>query len=345
MTSRFLVGAVSTAANDLATHALAQLLLPSQAGTSWLQNWIGSTPCRRDDHTPLLAFTRMLSQAAEESGRHQLGLEMAAFDAEPTESIFGELLASAPTLGDALEALAHYFPVGQTATAVELTQVHGMAYLSYQIRDPAVTSEHRLHDAVYTLGKVTRALRRILGGRWQLAQVSLGVPRPIEIEVYRRFFQAQVVFGGHATGFQFSAADLDRPIPTGNSDRYRIARAQLDAKMPELREVTLLREALKTWIGYATLDGRATLEQAASDFGVTPRTLQRRLKEQELGFQELLTEFRMDTARRMLTESRMPVTSIAQQLGYSETSAFTRAFRIHARVSPRAFRHATHGAS
>ena len=48
----------------------------------------------------------------------------------------------------------------------------------------------------------------------------------------------------------------------------------------------------------------------------------------------------MQTACRLLTESRLPVTCIAEQLGFSETSAFTRAFRSHARVSPRAYRQA-----
>ena len=110
--------------------------------------------------------------------------------------------------------------------------------------------------------------------------------------------------------------------------------------MPRCATPGLLGDALRTWMPYAAREGRATLEQAASDFGVTPRTLQRRLQEQGVGFQDLLAQVRMQTACRLLSESRLPVTRIAEQLGFSETSAFTRAFRNHARMSPRAFRQA-----
>ena len=110
--------------------------------------------------------------------------------------------------------------------------------------------------------------------------------------------------------------------------------------MPDSHDAKLLRDALLTWLAYATRDGTATLEHAAADFGVTPRTMQRRLKDEGIRFQDLLTQVRMSAARRLLTENRMPVTGIAHQLGFSETSAFTRAFRNYTRQSPRAYRQA-----
>ena len=73
---------------------------------------------------------------------------------------------------------------------------------------------------------------------------------------------------------------------------------------------------------------------------LTQRTLQRRLKDLDISVLVLRAQVRMETARRMLVDSRLPVTRIAEQLGFSEPSAFTRAFRSYARQSPRAFRQA-----
>ena len=110
--------------------------------------------------------------------------------------------------------------------------------------------------------------------------------------------------------------------------------------MPAPNEPDLLEDALRAWLAHAAPKGQATLEQAAADFGVTPRTMQRRLKDQGIRFQSLLATVRMESAQRMLAESRLPVTQIAERLGFSETSAFTRAFRTYTRLSPRAFRQA-----
>ncbi len=338
MTTRLLVGAISGEATRLATRVLDHLLSSSVTRWGALSPWRAHAITDQNEQQPLLAFTRMLSHAAQQSGRQQLGLEMAAFEAEPTPSIFGELFTCAPTLGDALHALARYFPVSQTGTTVELTQSHGIAHLSYQIRDLAVGDP--LHDAAYTLGKIQRTLRRCAGPSWRLDHVTLAVPAPGGTDAYQRFFGAPVVCNAAYTGLHFSAQALERPIATADVRRYRNFRAQLELRMPRPATPGLLGDALRTWMTYAAGEGRATLEQAASDFGVTPRTLQRRLQEQGVGFQDLLAQVRMQTACRLLSESRLPVTRIAEQLGFSETSAFTRAFRNHARMSPRAFRQA-----
>jgi len=339
MTTRLLVGAISGEATRLATHVLHRLLsrpvpLPARPWP-WAP---GAERERQDDPQPLLGFTRLLSHAAQQSGRQQLGLEMAAFDAEPPQGIFSELYTSAPTLGDALRALCRYFPVSQTGTTVALTQSHGIAHLSYQIRDPAVGNP--LHDAAYTLGKMARSMRRCIGPSWRLDHVTLAMPAPGGADAYQRFFGAPVVCSAAYTGLHFAAEVLERPIPTADLERFRNFCALLELRMPNQATRGLLADALRTWMSYAASEGRATLEHAASDFGVTPRTLQRRLKEQGVGFQDLLAQVRMQTACRLLTESRLPVTCIAEQLGFSETSAFTRAFRSHARVSPRAYRQA-----
>ena len=338
MTTRLLVGAISGEATRLATRVLDHLLSSPVARCGALSPWPAHAITDQNEQQPLLAFTRMLSHAAQQSGRQQLGLEMAAFESESTPSIFGELFTCAPTLGDALHALARYFPVSQTGTTVALTQSHGIAHLSYQIRDPAVGDP--LHDAAYTLGKIQRSLRRCAGSSWRLDHVKLAVPAPGGTDAYQRFFGAPVVCNAAYTGLHFSARALERPIPTADARRYRNFCAQLELRMPRSATPGLLGDALRTWMTYAAREGRATLEQAASDFGVTPRTLQRRLQEQGVGFQDLLAEVRMQTACRLLSESRLPVTRIAEQLGFSETSAFTRAFRNHARMSPRAFRQA-----
>ena len=345
MTTPLLVSAISLKAVSLATHALDQLLCRPQAKADMRFGWVPQlSPAYADSgQAPLLGFTRMLHSAAQQSGRSQLGLEMAAFEGSATYSIFGELFEWAPTLRDALGALTRYFPVSQTDTSIRLTESNGQAHLTYQINDPAVGD--RLHDSAYTLGKLCRSIRRSAGAGWRPEQVLLAAPAPRVQDPYRGYFRAPVAFDAPLSGLHFSAHMLDRPIATADPRRYQQSCAQLACQMPQAPDPGLLCQALHTWLGYAAREGCATLEQAAADFGVTPRTLQRRLKERGIGFQDLLAKVRMENAQRLLTESGLPVTAIAQELGFSETSAFTRAFRQHTQMSPRAFRQAARAAA
>lgn len=98
-------------------------------------------------------------------------------------------------------------------------------------------------------------------------------------------------------------------------------------------------DALETWL-VQTLprSDQVTLSQAAKYFGITERTLQRRLALQGTTFVEVRARIRMRLAHRLLRDWTLSMTTISGKLGFSESSAFTRAFRSHTGHSPRSFR-------
>ncbi len=98
-------------------------------------------------------------------------------------------------------------------------------------------------------------------------------------------------------------------------------------------------DALETWLTQTLpRSDQVTLTQAAKYFGITERTLQRRLALQCTTFMDLRARIRMKAAHRLLSDWNLSMTAIAGKLGFSESSAFTRAFRSHTGHSPRSFR-------
>lgn len=95
---------------------------------------------------------------------------------------------------------------------------------------------------------------------------------------------------------------------------------------------------LRQRIFEALPDGGATLDAIAAKLGFSERTLQRRLQEVRLNFQQLVEQLRFDTACRYLKHGELPLTEIGYRLGYSEPSAFSRAFRRWSGVSPLMYR-------
>jgi AraC-like DNA-binding protein len=90
--------------------------------------------------------------------------------------------------------------------------------------------------------------------------------------------------------------------------------------------------------------GRATIEQIAQALGINVRTLQRRLEESGRTFSDVINEVRRELVLRYMENSRYPLRHIAELLGYSMLSSFTRWFKAQFGVAPVVWR-AKRGAS
>ena len=85
-------------------------------------------------------------------------------------------------------------------------------------------------------------------------------------------------------------------------------------------------------------NGNPSIEALTEKLHITPRTLQRRFKEEGTSFKTLLNEMRKGLAARYLEEEKLGVSEIAYLLGYSEPSAFHRAFKRWFNVTPAEYR-------
>jgi AraC-like DNA-binding protein len=84
------------------------------------------------------------------------------------------------------------------------------------------------------------------------------------------------------------------------------------------------------------------LRDVAESLGMSPWTLQRRLKRDGVAFADLVKAARRDLALRYVRETDLPLTEVALALGYSELSAFSRAFHVWTGLSPQRYRRLNH---
>ena len=90
--------------------------------------------------------------------------------------------------------------------------------------------------------------------------------------------------------------------------------------------------------GKSSADRLFALEECAAQLGISSRTLRRRLQERGLSYQDIADSVRADFARSYLESSRLSIECIAERLGCSEPTSFSRAFRRWTGMSPREFR-------
>jgi AraC-like DNA-binding protein len=148
-------------------------------------------------------------------------------------------------------------------------------------------------------------------------------PAPAQLAAYL----GTPVERGGAQEIAFSDADAARPFLTVNPQLWAFFEPELRRRLAELEAGATAAERVRGALLELLPAGRATVEAAARQIGVSQRTLQRRLGEEGTTFQELLSQTREALARHYLGRSELSAAEIAFLLGYEDPNSFYRAFR------------------
>jgi AraC-like DNA-binding protein len=109
---------------------------------------------------------------------------------------------------------------------------------------------------------------------------------------------------------------------------------QVDAAMAQLPQAGDLAEVTRRVIGNLAPHGMPELEQVAHELRLSPRVFYRRLAEQGLNFRDVREAALRQVAEAHLRDARLSLADVGALLGYSEQSAFSRAFKRWTGVSP-----------
>lgn len=149
-------------------------------------------------------------------------------------------------------------------------------------------------------------------------------------------YKENVISGSHFDGISCPISWLDIELVRNNIalDQYVQNRiAAMNERYPND-----LPSQVRYLCSNLMASGECTIKSVSHALGTQPRTLQRKLKKQGLNFRILLQKVRQLRAEQYLRDSRMNVTDIALNVGYSETAVFSRNFKMWTGLSPLAWR-------
>ena len=212
-----------------------------------------------------------------------------------------------------------------------------------KIEIPASLQE-RVEQAGGTLdvarGMVARGFSNISGasgGRWEPACAHFTHKAPDDLSIFSRCFPFGFEFESEFNGFSCPSAEMDKPIPLANEEMARHARRLLNL-VSISSEHAPISDGVRRSISLLLPSGAATLDNVATNLGLTTRSLQRSLEKEGQVFAGLLNETRRELARRYLTGSSRSITTISDLTGYASSSAFTRWFSGEFGISPQSWR-------
>ncbi len=264
----------------------------------------------------------LLENAAETSNDPAFALSYAERIPWRDLGALAYLVINSPTIGSALANACRYFAV-QTTGAVMHLEVDGRdARLLYGIHDPAIAIHEQ--NTLATFALLIRMCRDGTGDpSWSPREVQFRHRRPARTATQAAFFRCPMTYGRPHDALVLSPDDLRLPLARANAGLLPALVRSANASLP--REA--FDDRLRGVLALSLRGGEIDLERVASRLGIGVRTLQRRLQTRGKSFQGLVDETRLAQSRRYLADASMPLTEIAFALGYSELSAFSRAFR------------------
>jgi len=284
----------------------------------------------------LRQYCALFEEAARQTAQDNFGLRFGQEFTPPRLGAIGYIAIASPTLAAGLGNLVRYFPAHQDSSLLGLEEDGDLMRLTYRIHDPRIVA--RRQDAELSLGMFCNILRHGLGARWAPVAVHFEHPRPDDGEEHEQRFNAPVSFGQRTNALVFRRASLAAPMP--GSDPYLFAVLE-----PFLAERRTLRESPLDFVSLLTreikrqlAEGQGSLASIAEQLGMSPARLQRRLRDHGVSFADFVRAARQELALRHVCDSDMPLTEVALAVGYSELSAFSRAFRTWTGLSPQRYR-------
>ncbi len=153
-----------------------------------------------------------------------------------------------------------------------------------------------------------------------------------------RLFQAPMRYGQSAYALHFEARWLELPVVQSRQSLGEFLRQAPAALVVRYRDQTSVTERIRRLLRRRLDQELPSLEEVGRALAISPQTLRRRLREEGLGFQALKDDLRRDAAIEYLARPELTVLEIAAMLGFSEPSAFHRAFRRWTGLAPGEYR-------
>lgn len=161
---------------------------------------------------------------------------------------------------------------------------------------------------------------------------------PADTATHRRLFRCPLRFGEKAPRLVLRGSDLGLPIATADPTLLGYLDKLAEQARQELSRDDSTADGVRRVLWQEMPGGNAAIGTVAARLGLSGRSLQRRLAEEGTSYKEVLDSFRRGMARRLLDQRDVAVYEVAYLLGYSDPSAFHRAFRRWHGESPRKFR-------
>jgi AraC-like DNA-binding protein len=305
---------------------------------------------QREQRISAQRYLQLFAHGQALSGDENFGLHLGESVRPGYYGVLGYLVMSCPTLADALHRQARYVELVASLGRIELNDEPPDAHLEAQVAHswqpllPQVQAQSALQAQLERHASEETLAAWVTYGHWisglDLAPtlVRFQHPQPADISEHQRIFRCPLLFAQADNALVFPKRLLTTPLGQADGAMRVMLDAYADRQLAELKQGASLLLRARELLAAQLSSGPVDLARLADALALSPRTLQRRLREAEVSFSQLLDDTRQPLALQYLGDPSLELADIAFLLGFSEAGSLARAFRRWTGQSPGAYR-------
>ncbi len=255
--------------------------------------------------------------------------------------MLGMAAMSADTLGDALDIGLRYFPLIMPCIEMHRENRGSKVYVRVKtlVSFGSPFDETLIEVVIGNILKMVqfaettsqgKALTQLLGAEIHFRHSPRG-----KIASYKKYDHVAIKFSSLENQLILPREGFSFPLATRNRGTRQALESMLEGKLLLLHSYNQVAVRVRRLLsGYVEHGNYPEAAEIADILALSTRTLSRRLSEEGCTLSKLIEEVRMERAETLLISTQLPLFSIAEQLGYSDLSAFSRAFKRVKKQSP-----------
>lgn len=274
---------------------------------------------------PLRLFEMLLDAGSQLLNDYYFGAHAGAHCSRQAWGMVNYLGMSAPSTREAVNAVVDFSRLLVDHGDVDFSPINDdLARLSWQL-PPRQSPSRQVVEFFFT--SWYRANKPLLDRWCSKREIHFTHQGPADSAEIARIIEAPVHYNSHSNCVEFDSHFLDRPTRFPHPAIHRSLVLAARAELANLQlEDRVIRDVMDCIVRQLP-DGVPRLEDVAAELSLAPRTLQRRLNHTETNFKSLVDEARKERSRKLIADYEMGLLDISAELGFSDQSAFQKAFK------------------
>ncbi len=283
-------------------------------------------------------FEALWQAAVEATGDPAIALRVSTMVKQNTLGIIGYLASASESPRNAFELVKGLTPLLWENFECELESDGEVAFIRCNTGGDSQASRFTKE---YAIG-LTVTMSRLLGAaRTGPLEARFSYSAPAYADEYERILRLPIRFDAGEDGVLFPISMMDGSNPSADAALRQLLERYAADQLAKIQTHARFSERVRATVLSMLPLGGLTADAVAAQFSMSNRTLRRRLQGEDTSYQEILDDVRAELACRYLTKEKRGIDEVAFLLGFSDPSAFTKAFRRWTGQTPADFVRAT----
>jgi AraC-type DNA-binding domain-containing proteins len=282
---------------------------------------------------PLLPFRHLANIVAMEESIPDFAAQVAQYTPWHRVASLAPLISGSKTLNELLSTFCVIAPDQSSGVSFDFVKTDEFHWF---ICNRSI-NEHDAQMELYRITSMIQLVQLAAGPRWYPPLIQLHMQDTQAAYACRLLKNSHIAFLQVHSRIAVANTLLDLPVHLDIADS-KIAENHNNVNAGFVES---MRSVILTYLSSNSQDANCTIDLIAKAVGLPVRSLQRRLQEHGLKMSDMFNQAKFEIAHKKLADRDLSVAEVAYQMGYSDTSHFTRAFKKMAGMGPNKYRQQT----